>query len=205
VDVQISLASTIKALREQYRDMDKANFDASTARALNRTASLAKTAASKQIRTLYKVAARDLSRSLSLRKASGRSDRLEASVKAEGKPLPLRAFGARQTKAGVSFQVKNESGRKLMPGAFIITTKSGHQAVFVRATSSKAYIAGKLSGRRKRLKSSGPDLPIGEVFTVSVPKSFSNLKVIKLLQDRTRERFPDILAHELRWRSGQMG
>lgn len=49
-----------------------------------------------------------------------------------GRPLSLIEFSARQTKKGVSVQVKKANPRKVIAGTFIAKTKSGQKGVFAR-------------------------------------------------------------------------
>lgn len=201
MQMDINFETTIKKLRADFAHLSADKFAAAIARSLNRTASSAKTLASREIRKTHKIPARELSKTITIRKASGRDDRLQADVQAEGKPLPAMAFGARQTRKGVTIDVKGS--RKLLPGMFILTMKSGHKGVFARVQTEGTYKDGELLGRRKRVNKTGSDLPIGEVKSVGVPRAFSNAAVIKALEAKSHETFPPTLLHELKWRSEQ--
>jgi hypothetical protein len=59
-------------------------------------------------------------------------DRLASEVKVTREEIPLSAFGARQTKGGVSVLVRRSEGRKVLKGTFLARMKSGHIGVFHR-------------------------------------------------------------------------
>lgn len=155
-----------------------------TVRAINRIADQAKTQASKDIREVgYNVKAAVIKKSISIRRAS--SGFLRAVVKANGRPIPLINFSARQTKQGVSVIVKE--GRKLIPGAFIATMANGHTGVFERVGHT----------HRKNRKGQWSGLPIKQLFGPSVPSAFINETVQSSLLAMVREKFPVRFQHEL--------
>lgn len=65
-------------------------------------------------------------------------DTLTATVRGRGVPLPLMQFAAKQTRKGVT--AKAWGNRKLYPGTFIATMKSGHQGVFRRTSKARLPI-----------------------------------------------------------------
>lgn len=167
--------------------------DKATTRALNKVAAQGKTAAGREIKQEYQISTRVISRSISLRRA-GRGV-LQALVVAEGKPLPMIAFNARQSKAGVTVQIKGKS--ITVPHAFIKSMKSGHRGVFARGGYKGAIQrTGEEFGR---FKFGRGRLPIGELFTISVPKGFSNKVVQGKIMARVQEQFPKVLAQEINY------
>lgn len=144
-------------------------------RALNRTATGMKTEVSRQIRSVLNVRAQDVNKRLSIRRAASGERSVEIVIGARG--LPLLAFGARQTKKGVSVKVLRRGGRKLVRGAFIAQMKSGHRGVFVRR--------GKKS------------LPIDERFGEMPAQTILRPNVIADVTEKARARFERELAHEL--------
>lgn len=81
------------------------------------------------------------------------------SLVAKAKPLPLIAFGARQTKTGVSVEVTKGS-RRILRHAFIATMASGHKGVFMREGPKRIASKGRYVGKKRQ--------PIHEAFTASV-------------------------------------
>jgi hypothetical protein len=114
---------------------------------LNDTATHVRAESVRRIRADWNVKADTVRRAMVVRRAT--QGKLEAEVRTSGAPLPLIAFGARQTKRGVTTQVKKGGARVLVAGAFIATMASGHRGVFRRV--------GK------------PRLPIGERKVISIP------------------------------------
>ncbi len=78
---------------------------------------------------------------------------------AKAKPLPLIAFGARQTTSGVSVEV-TKGKRATVAHAFLATMASGHKGVFMRRGPKRIATKGGHMGKRRQ--------PIFEAFTASV-------------------------------------
>jgi hypothetical protein len=185
----ISFQGNIERIRNQLGVIRREVVNKATVRALNKTGAIARTAASREIRQAgYNIAARAIKDNVELKRA--RPGELRVTVRAAGRPVPLIAFGARQTRAGVSVKVKE--GRKLIKGAFIATMPTGHKGVFTR-----------VGNRHKRVRRDGraswSGLPIREMYGPSVPAAFRNQVVQDALRRVARARFPAIFEHELRY------
>lgn len=98
---------------------------------LNRIASMAKTAASRAIRERYNIKKGDLDEYFVIRKSLAGNMSSSLTVRARY-GLPIYDFAARQTRAGVSFQVIKGNGRRTFRHAFFATMSSGHTGVFER-------------------------------------------------------------------------
>lgn len=189
IDVRADIERAVRSLTE----MQRAVLPTATARALNKTAAQARTQAAREIRNQYNISSRIIARHIHLNRAT--RSVLTASVTAEGEKLPVVAFGARQTKRGVTAQIKR-GARRLIRSAFIATLRSGHRGVFARGQ----YAGRNFVRRTRRIRPyPKPDLPISELFTVGVPQGFSNRLVLGALERKVREKFPSILAHEIRF------
>jgi hypothetical protein len=178
---------------EQMAGLAAGLREKATTRAINKVAAQGKTAAAREIKQEYQISTRVISRSISLRRA-GRGV-LQAVIAAQGGPLPMIAFQARQSKLGVTIKVK---GRSItVPHAFIKSMKSGHQGVFARGGyKGSMRRTGESFGR---FKFGRGRLPIGELFTMSVPNGFSNKVVQDKVMARVREQFPKVLAQEINY------
>lgn len=97
---------------------------------LNKLADQTKTQAARAIREAgYQIKLPVIKAGISVFYAGG-SNRLNASVTARGRPIPLMTYGAREVRGrGVSVNVLN--GRKVITNAFITPTANGDR-VFVR-------------------------------------------------------------------------
>ncbi len=154
-----------------------ANQTKAVARALNKTAEQARTEASRAVRDEgYGIKASAIKKSFSIQRATANT--LLVTLRATGAPIALINYGAKQIGSGVSVNVK--TGRKVLKHAFVAKMKSGHTGVFVRA-----------GGRGSKR------LPIKELLGPSIPTALGNDVVEKAIMAKIREKFPQILAHEL--------
>lgn len=187
------------------RRFDLMREDATRAipRALNRTLTTAQSQAAREIVDAgYGLKVSAIKKSLDLTRAV--PNRLTAILRATGRPIPLIAYGARQTGKGVSVNVLH--GRKVIAGAFIATMPSGHQGVFVRvgAADSKGLAAHGISTGKAQRSPRGAGgkrhgLPIRELYGPSIPKAFANRIVREALTQAVKDRFPTALDQELRY------
>jgi hypothetical protein len=156
-------------------------------RALNKTANQARTAASVEVRAAgYNIKSSAIKKSFVISRAS--AGRLVVVLKATGRPIGLVNYGARQTKAGVSVQVK--TGRLLLRHAFIATMPNGHRGVYQRMGSDHKKVV--RNGVKRRT-----GLPIKELYGPSIPQSLANAAVEAALMAKIRQRFPAVLKQEL--------
>jgi hypothetical protein len=87
--------------------------------AVNATAKKVRTGMGRQVREELTVKAKDLKPILKVRKKANRSQ-ISALVRLDKtKRLSLKAFGVRQTRAGVSFKISKRTGRKTVRGGFM--------------------------------------------------------------------------------------
>ena len=166
------------------RALDRLSADIgnkATASALNKTVAQAKTAMSREIRAEFNVSAGKVAESLVVNKAIGMGARFSLSAALEskakrGRSINLAAFAARQTSKGVTFKVKKNGPRKLIPGAFLI---NDGKTVMIRV------------GKQR--------LPIKALQTIDVAQMFNtkriNAKVLRFIEDK----FPAIFVNEAKY------
>jgi hypothetical protein len=121
------------------------NLRLAAARAGNRTLSSRRTLAVRALAENTGLAQKDIRPGVAIEKMT--VARLEGKLRFTGRRIPLIAFGARQTRHGVSYRLPG--GRGQAPHAFLATMRSGHHGVFQRT--------------------GGPRLPIVELFGPSLP------------------------------------
>lgn len=187
--------------------------DVAVPRALNELRDQAQTAGLRKVAEIYKIGVRELAnpKYMSLKLATNRD--LEASITVRGKGFPLAVFQPRQTRAGVSVQIKGR--RVTIPGTFLAKMPSGHLGVFARG----AY-AGKGSrvlkqtgtfgrfvfGRGVRVKRpnrwGSTELPINELFGFSPGDAFGNADVTQAMQDRVEQQVGAVLARNIKFARG---
>ena len=182
LDVRADVKGVTASLQRYVGEQQKA-----VVRALNKTATQARTAAAQEVRSAgYNIKSSAIKSSFAIQKAS--RGNLVAVLKATGRPVALINYSARDGKNGVSVQVK--AGRTVLRHAFIATMQNGHRGVFERTGKTHKKVM-----RNGKVRRSG--LPIKELFGPSIPQSLTNDAVQKALMKKIREKFPQILKHEL--------
>jgi hypothetical protein len=107
--------------------------------------------------------------------------------------IPLADFRARQTRAGVSYQIGRQ-GRKVLRGGFLATMQSGHRGAFKRVTPTPT---------RKGKPRSSPALPIVEKFGPSLARVFSRRYITDAMERLAIPTLHKNLMHEIRFRLGR--
>lgn len=142
-DLNIKEAKSIK------RQLDPKLVKKAEPRAINKTAQMARTEESKEIRKIYNIPAKRLNQELEKvsghNRATTRNPRAIIRAKKLTKRNPgLQHFGAKQTKkGGVSYRIRKDQGRKKLPNAFIATMSKGGSGVFIRTGKSRLPIVRK--------------------------------------------------------------
>lgn len=162
-------------------------------RALNKTLTGVKTDSSAEIRAVITAKKAAVDETFKIQKAS--TGNMTASISSTGKPLALIDYSSRQTKKGVSVQVRKDHARKIVPSAFIATMQSGHKGVFWREWhgGTKKPVNPKINyaalPRQYRLK-------IKELYGPRVPDIMSNDPVMKNILSKAGDRLHSNLVHE---------
>lgn len=153
-----------------------------TARALNRTVGQAKTAMSREIRSEFNMSASTVNQALMIKRARVKAGvfELEAeltSISKRGKrSLNLAHFSAKQTKKGVTFKIKRDGPRKLIPGAFLINKG---KTVMIREGRSR--------------------LPIKAIQTIDVTQMFNTKRINAKVVTMIKNKFPEIFEREAKF------
>jgi hypothetical protein len=194
--IHIDASKAIREANKAYASVSGSLRRRATATALNVVARKARTAASKEIRSIYKIRAKDIGKATVISRAH--QNNLEAAVIATGRPLPIMAFNPRFSKKGVTVNIMGK--RKRFAHAFKATMKSGHVGVFVRGQ----YKAGKLVSRPKRVRPPRDnDNPITEVRTVGIPTAMSNDVVMRHLMQKIEAELPKELSRAFNYFAGK--
>jgi len=154
----------------------------SMVRAINRAILGARTTAVKLVRRRYRVTARAVKKTMTLRRAT--RSRLEASVKSVAPRVPLFAFGPRPNQPGTGGKgkptlrvgVKRKGGRKPIPGAFVVRLGS---AVHVASRKGKDR------------------LPLEKAYGPAVPQMLGVASVTREVEKVAQERLAARLEHEI--------
>ena len=161
-------------------------------RSLNKTLTGVRTDSVREIQKVITPNAKIIRDTFKLEKAN--YAKLSATIKSIGKPLPLLAYKANQTKKGVTVQVEKASARVLFHGAFIATVKK-HKGVFQRKKPPyRTKRSNKLPWKRFAEKYR---LPIEEKFGPKVPDIMGRAEVMKPILEKARIRLKKELDHQL--------
>lgn len=183
----VSVSNDAAAFRSAVDRVKNQDMNRAIVIALNRTADGVKAEAIRRIKATHKVADRELRKGFTVRRAY--AGNLRSMVYASGRPLNLIGFGARQTRKGVTVNVKGS--RKLIPGAFIATIRVPN-AGEVRAVFERKFVSGHSGKRSGRF-------PIRGVTTVSVPGLFKRDIVSKAISGIATDRFRRELTSAVRF------
>lgn len=122
--------------------------------------------ASRRIRERKGIKAGYIDTALTMVYPSSTTDLFTWRLVAKAKPLPLIAFGARQTKSGVSVEV-TKGKRSIVRHSFIATMQSGHKGVFMRRGNKQIARKGRYAGKARQ--------PIHELFTATVASTLGQV------------------------------
>ena len=183
-NVRGSMDSVIADLRKVQREV----IDVAVPRTLNKVADQVKTAAAREMRAAgYNLKISEIKKGLKVTRAA--PGRLNAAVRAAGRPIPLINFAGRATAKGVSVNVLH--GRKVLTEAFIATMPNGHKGIYVR-----------VGKRHQKVSKKGTPiwsgLPIKQLYGPSIPDGLANQIVQEALQRLVEEKFPEILRQQIK-------
>ena len=127
----------LNAVRRQLAGFPRA-LPKVMSRAINRTATSARTKITSAIRDEVKIKLSAVRKSVRLRTAS--YGRWQADLAISPFRTPLIHFDAQRRKTGISYVINPKAGRKMIKSAFIQTMASGHRGVFRRRGKSRLPI-----------------------------------------------------------------
>lgn len=139
----------IKELNRLKRSLNPKLVKKAEPIAINKAAQIARTAQSKEIRTIYNITAKRLNEELEKvtgpNRATANQPRAVIRAKKLRKRNPgLQNYSATQTKKGVSYRIRKDQGRKKLPHAFKATMPKGGEGVFVRTGKKRLPIVRKV-------------------------------------------------------------
>ena len=179
--MQLNIKTNFPDVQRQLATLQADIAAKATASALNKVVAQAKTAMSREIRAEFVMPAAKVNEALRINRARASQGRfsMEASLESprkRGRSLNLANFGARQTKRGVTFKIKRNGGRQLIPGSFLIN-----------------------NGRTVMIREGKKRLPIKAKLTIGVGSMFNtrriNAKVVQMIEAK----LPGIFANEARY------
>lgn len=186
--MRIEVKTDFRDVERKLAKLQMATRDKVTARILNRTADIAKTAASREIRSEYNLSAATVRERLVVQRARPIAGRLHVALIARGsrpgkRAMNVTAFDARQTKRGATVKIKRGGARKIPRPSWAIN------APFILPVKGRPVVARYAPGRTK----------LRGVQTIDVPQMFNARKINNALLRTIRERLPQVADREIRF------
>ena len=195
--------------------LDKDLFEQAYRRTCNELAKQSRTAAKDSILTKYTPKSTELKKRMALKLATSKNGDIRITV-TFGR-MPLWAFqGTSSRKDGVGVQVKQGSGRKVLPWSFVTTVASAaqdaqgvsHKGVFFRMWRGNA---GKYSVSTKRQNRNWLNMPgtfrtpIKEVFSIGPSSMFDQQPVYEAVQGLVNDKLFTIFARNYAYYADKKG
>lgn len=147
-------------------------------RGLNKVAGNVRTSASTAIRQRRALSAKVVREAMAIRKATNQN--LVSSLVVTGRPIPLKEYGANQTKRGVTVKVS--------PGKRTLVSHAGNRAFIIDK------IGGHVFARQGKSR-----LPVKKLFGPSLPSTFVQEQVRRAWTATANDAMPKRLAEEMRF------
>lgn len=181
-----ALRAAEKEVRGHAKKLRKAQV-----RALNKTAVTMRKRASDAVRQVTNIKAAAAKKQIAIKRA--RANDLRSGLNVIHKPVPLSAFsGARQTKTGVSVQMRKDKPRKFFKGAFAAVMPTGHKGFFIRDRRAKSATGRDSKGRVKKGR-----LPIKQLYGTNVQSVF--VDKIAVIESESIKVLNKNLDHEVKY------
>ncbi len=191
--ISVDISTNLNAVRARIVSLSTDLQEKAAARALNRAGDQGITRASREIRRVYNISASRVRSQIKVVQRA-RLGNLAFVFRVSGKRIALAEFSPRQTKKGVTIQIKKGGARKLIPHAFLATMSSGHTGVFVRSYGSKGRVPGDVgyfrTGKGSRIRPHfDSDTPISEFYSLDVPKMVTEQTVVAAVKSEINDSF----------------
>lgn len=174
LDVRLDLTE----VKRWATDVQKRKVPTAAARAINKTLTNVRTEASKQIRKERALSASTVKDALTIRRATKLL--LFGEVIASGRPIPLKEYQARETRAGVTV--------KVTPGKRKLVKHAGNKGFIVHKIGDHVFAR---TGKER--------LPIKKLYGPSIPATFIKQRVLDVLDRVAGESWQKRFAEELRY------
>lgn len=168
----------VSKVLKNIADIPKGPARRAIVRGLNKTAANVRTSANRAIRERRPLPARAVNDALAIRRAT--ANHLVSSLVVTGRPIPLKDYQARPTKAGVTVSV-TKGARKL-----------------VQHKGNKGFVVEKI-GSNVFAREGKARLPIKKLFGPSLPSTFIQAEVRKAWTATAIDAMPKRLAEEMRF------
>lgn len=209
--MRIDIRENLSAVKAELSRLQADIRDKAIARALNRTVEQGRTQMVRAITSEFAIKAGDVRPVIKIRQARGGfgGGMLTADVyamkDAKRRGLNLIRFGARSAPGAgrklVRFRGSSGWAQRVVPvgGGVAVKIKRGGG----RKTIAHAFIAN--AGRTVFIRTGKERLPIRGVTTIDVPQMFNTRRINRAVVQVIRDKFPEILAREVRFYVDRFG
>ena len=190
IDVRDNIEQAMAGMKSYSRNV----LDKATMRALNRTATMARTATSRVLRDDgYNFTSTEIKNAIRISSAS--SARLIATMKIRRRTKSLMAFSPRQSKAGVT--VKVHGNAKLIAGAFIAQMRNGASGVFVEDKAAGKTTLRMAKQYKRGSRGGWHDYPARKLYGPSVGGTYGTGRIQDLMRSFINKTFAANLRSQL--------
>jgi len=144
-------------------------------RALNRSATFARTASARKVRQTYRVKHAQVIGSIKIKKAYPGD--LVAELRSEDSPIPLTGFQASKNRKGYRVSVKRGTGKQINHAFLLTPSKFGDSNISIRKTANRT--------------------PTQGLFGPSIPQMIGNENIIDGVVDEATEMLGKRMEHEI--------
>lgn len=192
IDVRDNIQSVLAGMKGYSSEV----LEKAIPRALNRTAEMARVAASRELRAQgYNLSSAEIKSAIALSKAM--RGRLVATMRVRRRTKSLMEFSPTQSKAGVT--VKIHGARKLIKGAFIGQLRNGRLGVYVEDKTAGKTVLRRSKQYKRGSRGGWHDYPVRKLYGPSVGGVYSTDKVQRVMLRLIGETFQARLAHEIKY------
>jgi hypothetical protein len=188
--MHINTEQAIKDIQSTIGQLTPKQNASAISRALNRGINAGRTRANKEVRTVYNITAAAFNRTVKISNAT--KQKHFAVMQISKAPSNLNNFKPVQTDNGVRVAVI-KSEKKVIKSAFIQAIGS-----FVGVFARGKYTGNNFEFRTKRIRRTGPDLPIQSIKTTSPASMVENTQVYEPVRERAMEVFVNRYSHEIK-------
>ena len=179
IDIQWDDSEATEQMRRQAKWLSPHELAKAGAAAINRAMRTARTHGGRAVRQTVAVSASTAKEKIVPHRAT--PARLEARLEFDTSPIPLKGYGAKELKRGVSFRTHKRHGRQKVRDYFISRKMGGH--VF----------------RRKRQGDGlAPRLPVQLVYGPPIGSAFD--RAVPVMRGQAQRVMEERMRHEIDWR-----
>lgn len=207
-----SIQKAITDIKREYSHISDDILHQAISRALNRTASSARTKVNSEIRQKYNISASKINNELKIKASNART--MLAAVISSGLPLSLNQFQAKQVgsigttsfdRKGVASSRLNRKSRTNAKKGVTAVIRKGQEinlpTAFIQVANGgiTVFARGKYKSKGEGFEFGKERMPIGKITTTSIPLMFANNEVMTPSIKHAESILSDRITHEINW------